>query len=314
MLPASSSSIRLFRVAGIQVSLHWWWFIVAFLEISYRSRVYSSLAWNVAEYLGLFVIVLLHEFGHALACRQTGGQADDIVLWPFGGVAFVQPPQRPGAQLWSIAAGPLVNVVLLFVFSALLWARGSLGLGAGSADLSRFVTALWWINLGLLVFNLLPVYPLDGGQILRSLLWFVFGRARSLQIASVIGFIGIAALLALAVWQMSLWLGLMVLFLGQQCLVGYRQSQALQALSRLPRHSGFKCPTCGEAPPAAAIWRCGSCGNNFDAFSTRGVCPHCQTAIAQPAFTCLHCGSSHRLEQWDVAWRGTRGEPPIIEV
>jgi Zn-dependent protease len=239
MLPASSSSIRLFRFRGIQVSLHWWWFVVAVLEISYRSRAYSSLAWNVAEYLALFVIVLLHEFGHALACRQTGGKADDIVLWPFGGVAFVQPPQRPGAQLWSIAAGPLVNVVLVPVIIGLTWARIHLGWGAGNTDYRHFLQALGIINLGLLIFNMMPVYPLDGGQILRSLLWFVVGRARSLQVASIIGFVGIAALLAFAIWQMSLWLGLMVFFLGQQCLVGFRQAQALQTLARLPRHPGF---------------------------------------------------------------------------
>ena len=54
-----------------------------------------------------------HEFGHALACRQVGGSANQIILWPLGGVAYVNPPQRPGATLWSIAAGPLVNVALL---------------------------------------------------------------------------------------------------------------------------------------------------------------------------------------------------------
>ena len=58
------------------------------------------------------LIVLIHEFGHQLACRSVGGQTHDIVLWPLGGVAYVSPPQRPGAQLWSIAAGPLVNVIL----------------------------------------------------------------------------------------------------------------------------------------------------------------------------------------------------------
>ena len=65
---------------------------------------YSSLTWNVLEYLSLFLIVMLHEFGHSLACRQVGGQANQIVLWPLGGVAYVNPPQRPGATL---GASPL---------------------------------------------------------------------------------------------------------------------------------------------------------------------------------------------------------------
>ena len=68
---------------------------------------------NVLEYLALFGIVLLHEFGHALACRQVGGTADRIMLWPLGGVAYVNPPSRPGATLWSLAAGPLVNVAAI---------------------------------------------------------------------------------------------------------------------------------------------------------------------------------------------------------
>ena len=79
------------------------------------------------EYLALFFIVMLHEFGHALACRQVGGTANQIVLWPLGGVAYVDPPPRPGATLWSIAAGPLVNVALLPILWALGVVSGSLG-------------------------------------------------------------------------------------------------------------------------------------------------------------------------------------------
>src|SRR5450755_663080 len=107
-------SIRLFQFKGIEVFLHWSWFLVGAYEVQ-RGGIghYSSVFWNVVEYLALFLIVLLHEFGHSLACRQVGGQANQIVLWPLGGVAYVDPPPRPGATLWSIAAGPLVNVALL---------------------------------------------------------------------------------------------------------------------------------------------------------------------------------------------------------
>ena len=112
-------SIRLFRFSGIDVFLHWSWFLVAAYEIQSRTTRYSSISWNVLEYLALFLIVMLHEFGHALACRQVGGTSDQIVLWPLGGVAYVNPPQRPGATLWSLAAGPLVNVALLPILYAL---------------------------------------------------------------------------------------------------------------------------------------------------------------------------------------------------
>ena len=113
-MPSHKGSIHLFRFAGINVYLHWSWFLVAIYQISYRMQIphgYTSVVWCVYEYLALFLIVLLHEFGHSLACRSVGGRADQIVLWPLGGVAFVDPPQRPGATLWSIAAGAFVNVL-----------------------------------------------------------------------------------------------------------------------------------------------------------------------------------------------------------
>src|SRR5947209_17822591 len=113
MPTARQGSIHLFRFAGVDLFLHWSWFLAAVYEIQSRAGRYSSITWNVLEYLALFLIVLCHEFGHALACRQVGGNANRIVLWPLGGVAYVDPPPRPGATLWSIAAGPLVNVVLL---------------------------------------------------------------------------------------------------------------------------------------------------------------------------------------------------------
>src|ERR1700687_2385172 len=114
-----NGTIRLFRLAGIDVFLHWSWFLVAAYEINNRAGTYSSIAWNVLEYLSLFLIVTLHEFGHELACRQGGGIANRIVLWPLGGVAYVDPPPRPGATLWSIAAGPLVNVALVPILTGL---------------------------------------------------------------------------------------------------------------------------------------------------------------------------------------------------
>src|SRR5579871_4564293 len=117
-MPARRGSFHLFRFSGIDVFLHWSWFLVAVYEIQTRSGSYSSITWNIAEYVALFLIVMLHEFGHALACRQVGGRANQIVLWPLGGVAYVDPPQRPGATLWSIAAGPLVNVALTPIFCA----------------------------------------------------------------------------------------------------------------------------------------------------------------------------------------------------
>lgn len=226
----------MFRFAGIQVYLHFTWFLVAVFQVTQFAGRYSSPIWAVLEYVGLFVIVLLHEFGHALACRQTGGVADRIVLWPLGGIAFVNPPPRPGAYLWSIAAGPLVNVVLFPVLSlALSVAEAQWRMSNHDAYLLIFW--LWYINNGLLIFNLLPIYPLDGGQIVRGLLWFVVGRIRSLKIASMIGFAGAILLVLLAIQQRSIWLGILAFFILSQAQAGWRYAKqlALEAeAARLP--------------------------------------------------------------------------------
>jgi Zn-dependent protease len=292
-------SIRLFRFSGIDVFLHWSWFLVAVYEINARSGLYSSVAWNVLEYLALFVIVLLHEFGHALACRQVGGTANRIMLWPLGGVAYVDPPQRPGATLWSIAAGPLVNVVLLPVFYGLVfWAR-SQGWQQTAPDALKLLRTIWSIDLGLLVFNILPVYPLDGGQILRSLLWFVVGRARSLMVATVLGLLGAAGFVLYAFLQRDAWLGFISLYLLMICWGGLQHARALLRFAKLPRRDGFACPNCKAAPPVGELWKCGRCGQAFDTFQTHAACPHCGTQF--PVTKCLDCGASHPMTEWAVS-------------
>jgi Zn-dependent protease len=215
---------RLFRFAGITVFLHFTWFIMAAYQLTQWSRAYSSPVWAFYEYTALFGIVLLHEFGHALACRQTGGEADRIILWPLGGIAFVNPPPRPGAVLWSIAAGPLVNVALIPVFGTLVFlARNA---DVNSNLLNLFAMLRFW-NYLLLIFNLLPIYPLDGGQIFRALLWFPLGQIRSLKIASFTGLIGGVALALFALSRWSFWLGLLAFFLLSQALEGWRHARAL---------------------------------------------------------------------------------------
>ena len=298
MANARSGSIHLFRLAGVDVFLHWSWFVVAAIELQTRQGRYSSLTWSALEYLALFLIVLTHEFGHSLACRQVGGTANRIVLWPLGGVAFVKPPQRPGATLWSIAAGPLVNVALLPVFYAALVMSRSMGWAETMPDAYHLVRAILWINLSLLVFNMLPIYPLDGGQILRSLLWFVLGRARSLMVATILGFVGIVGFFGLAVLSHSFWIGAIAVFMLLNCWSGLQHARGLLRLAKLPRRPGFACPSCRTAPPMGAYWKCGKCGQPFDTFATRGVCPHCSAQYATTM--CLDCQEQRPINDWIV--------------
>lgn len=304
MTPTRQGSIHLFRFAGIDLYLHWSWFFVAVYGISIRAHRYSSAIWPVLEYLALFLIVLLHEFGHALACRQVGGQANQIVLWPLGGVAYVAPPPRPGATLWSIAAGPLVNVALAPVLTVLALVASAAGWADTMPNTNAFLTAICVINWALLIFNLLPIYPLDGGQILFSLLWFVVGRPRSLMVTTIIGFVGVAALLVVAVLAQAVWFGILCVFILLNCWRGLLQARMLARVAKLPRRAGFACPSCQQAPIIGPLWRCDHCLQPFDTFATAATCPHCggQFAVTR----CPECGSGHPLEEW------IRAAPPPV--
>jgi predicted RNA-binding Zn-ribbon protein involved in translation (DUF1610 family) len=221
-------------------------------------------------------------------------------------VAYVDPPPRPGAVLWSIAAGPLVNVALVPLLTIGRLLAISWGWPDSMPDVYRLLSAVWIINLALLIFNVLPVYPLDGGQILRALLWFVLGRARSLMVAVAIGFVGVAGLLALALWQQSIWIGIMAAFILMNCWRGLRQARALAKLAAAPRHEGFACPACHAAPPQGALWKCSQCGTAFDTFLTQAVCPKCGAQFE--VTRCVDCGQLNPIRAWSVS----ASVPPAI--
>jgi Zn-dependent protease len=295
-MPTRQGAVRLFRFAGVDVFLHYSWFVIAVFEIQGRTSSYSSLTWNVLEYLALFVIVLMHEYGHALACRQVGGLANQIVLWPLGGVAYVNPPPRPGATLWSITAGPLVNLVLLPVLTGVGMLGRATGWSAANPNAHVLLRNIWFIDLGLLLFNILPIYPLDGGQILRSLLWFVLGRARSLMAATIIGFLGALGLVGFALYARSIWLGVLSAYILMNCWGGWKHARALAKFAKLPRREGFACPKCQSAPPVGEFWKCGHCGQPFDTFATQAACPRCGNKF--PVTRCLDCAQASPMNDW----------------
>ena len=312
-MPTGRQAVRLFQFRGITVYLHWTWFFVAVFEIG-RAGHYSSIIWNVVEYVALFGIVTLHEFGHAFACRGVGGRANEIVLWPLGGVAYVDPPQRPGAVLWSIAAGPLVNVALVPV----LFLLQLLASGSFPPDAQSLAGNLAYINAVLLVFNLLPIYPLDGGQILGALLWFVLGRARSLMVAAVVGLIGLAGVGWVGLRSSSSWLLLMTLFLGMRCVGTFRMARAMGRVANALRRLEFACPSCHANPPEGPFWACAACGAAYDLFEarprpgtaatttlslspadrSRGLAP-CPFCGEEPlALKCGQCGATGLIDGW----------------
>jgi len=231
-LPKFTGSFRLFNVFRIPVFLHWSWFVVAVLMIEMRwRRGTSTLLQAALEYVSLFGLVLVHELGHALASRSVGGHSDRIMLWPLGGIAFVRTPPVPWKVLWSIAAGPLVNVAL---FPLTLAVYLALRPGDQQADsmLASLAFVVMLMNMALLCFNMMPVYPLDGGQILRALLWFAIGPVRSLHVAANVGIVGAVAGILLAFRINDLFLALIAIFLCWQAFLGRRMARMMAQINR----------------------------------------------------------------------------------
>lgn len=172
-------------IAGIPVALHWSLLLVAAFEAF--GAVRQGLPWWWLPVLLIIppVSVLLHEFGHAGAARLAGGGCERIVLWALGGAAMCDAPARPWHQFAVAAAGPLVSLVLA---AGCMLGVAACGLrpfaGTGEAwdaagTLAAILAFAASINLWLLLFNLLPCYPLDGGRMARAALWPVVGRRRA---------------------------------------------------------------------------------------------------------------------------------------
>ena len=210
-MPSQGGSIRLFKVAGIEVFLHWSWFLIAIYEVQVWRSIFSSPLWAALLYVGLFVLVTMHEFGHALACRQVGGRADRIVRWPLGGIAFVSPPPRAGAMLWSIAAGPMVNLLLAPILFYVAWAASRRRVDT-NRFLSRFPFGPGGSTLGVFFFPPAPFSPprQDACRLLRSGCLSV-GLIKLFFVAGGGVVVGGGLVVFFPFWQSS-WLGRMVVF------------------------------------------------------------------------------------------------------
>lgn len=200
------------QLFGIPIRIHTSWFIVvAFVTWTLASRYFPDVhpGLPVAAYwvmgataaLLLFTCVLLHELGHSLVAKRHGIPVHRVTLFIFGGVAQIgREPQRPSVELKIALAGPLVSVLLAalcFAASALLPARQPAALAI--AAILRYLAL---INTGVLLFNLLPGFPLDGGRVLRAAVWAWTGSLpRATRIASRIGSALGLALLALGAWE-----------------------------------------------------------------------------------------------------------------
>jgi Zn-dependent protease len=176
---------KLGRVAGIDLYIHATFLLVFLFVPSITAGGVRALE-SILLICAVFGCVLLHELGHALTARRFGIGTVDITLYPIGGVARLQRlPRAPGAELLITLAGPAVNfAIAAILFCIMLVAGATFGL---SWTFGSILSELFWINLGLGLFNLIPAFPMDGGRILRALLSTALGRAEATRIASTVG-------------------------------------------------------------------------------------------------------------------------------
>jgi len=202
-------SFKIARIAGIDVRIHATFFLLLGF-VAYFAGHKAGASWGlnaVLIWLLVFLCVLLHELGHALAAKAYGIPTVDITLYPIGGVARMERmPEKPVQELVVAIAGPLVNVVIIIVLGVVLFATGGLDLSAIDTDPS-LLQILFWTNIVMVVFNLIPAFPLDGGRVLRALLATRMEYAQATRIAA-----GIGQGLALA-------LGIFAAFTGQILLI-----------------------------------------------------------------------------------------------
>lgn len=259
-------TMRLGRVLGIPIEINASWFAIFLLIAGVLSfDIYPSLfpgrpAWvdvvgGVVSALLFFTSLVAHEFSHSLVARRFGIRVERITLFIFGGVAqLAEEPRTPGRELAMSLAGPGMSLVLFVLFGA-----ATLGLRAvGASD-------VWWapaaylsaMNLGLAMFNMAPGFPMDGGRVLRSYLWWAIGDKRVATLIAAAGGVVLAALMAgtgIAVGVQGdlsgAWLVLVGAFLGRLAVDSYRLQSDRLRLAVTPVGSArmLSLPLAGSQP------------------------------------------------------------------
>ena len=226
-------SVPLFEVFGIRVRAHASLVVIAGLTLLFGIGAGSGVAGRVQFVTALFCVILLHEFGHCFAARWTGGSADEILMTPLGGLAMAMSRRRPWPTFVTVAGGPLVNVAICLVLGVAIYLISGVAL-VGPWQFGNFYGAeisptllgpLGWmffvyaISYGLLVFNLLPVFPLDGGQLLQAILWRPMGYYRSMLLTLAVGMVGSVLMAMVGLASLGSGFGFLILIIGVNCFV-----------------------------------------------------------------------------------------------
>ena len=240
-------SIQFARVFGIRIGVDPSWFFILFLIIWSLSEGGMSFPLATVSALLFFLSVLLHELGHAFEARRSGIGIAGIDLWMFGGVAKMERDTRsPGEEFRVAVAGPLVTLLIAVACFGAVAALDGVGQtldfdADGSDDVLTVLGYLGSVNVLLLVFNLIPGFPLDGGRIARSIAWRVTGdRTRATRFAGTLGRVVALLLIALGAYLFlqgdmfsGIWMAIIGVFLGQAARSAVAQTELTSRIEGL---------------------------------------------------------------------------------
>jgi Zn-dependent protease len=227
---------------GIGVHIHpSFWVLPLIFALRGIGAGYKFMAMTLAVLAGAMACVVLHEFGHALMARAFGIRTRDITLYPIGGVARLERmSERPVEELLIAVAGPAVNVAIAAIlFPLVLLTHSDLWLFEWTGpDVGVFLSSLFAVNVGLVLFNMIPAFPMDGGRVLRAILAIPLGRLRATEIAASLGLVlAVMAVVGYFVLghsvsffdnPMIVLMAIFLAFLGQQELAFVRHQDAVR--------------------------------------------------------------------------------------
>ena len=243
------AQIKLGRIFGIKIGLHYSWLIIALL-IAFSLAGHFAAAhqnwgrgviWGMAIITALlfFAAIVAHELSHALVARRRGLPVRSITLFELGGVAqFEKEAEDATTEFLVSIVGPLASVVIGFVCLILAWLLGWTMMTEPTTPLMAMLVWLGYINIGLAIFNMLPGFPMDGGRVLRALIWWSTGSAeRATRIASLTGQVVAFGFIVLGIYRFfagagfsGLWMAFIGWFLLNAAKATYAQQELTERL------------------------------------------------------------------------------------
>jgi Zn-dependent protease/predicted transcriptional regulator len=240
------AQIKLGRILGIEIGLHYSWFIIALLitlSLAGHFRVHNpswgeSLSWTLAVITALlfFTSIVVHELAHAAVAKARGLPVRSITLFALGGVAQIEKEATDAkTEFWMGIVGPITSLLIGAICLGIALVTGWTPWGFPSKPLPAMLMWLGYINIMLAIFNMIPGFPLDGGRVLRAIVWWINGDAnRATKIAAMVGQLVAFAFIVLGIWRFfagagvgGLWLA----FIGWFLLVASRESYAQVAVT-----------------------------------------------------------------------------------